>query len=69
MSPVDFHLWGFLKDRLCGNDLQNLEELKAAIVDAVQDIPHDQCRRVMEHFGRRVKKCIEMRGRHIEHAM
>ena len=58
----------FLKT-LCGNDFQNLKELNAAIVDAVQDIPQDQCRRVVEHFGRRVKKCIEMRRRHIEHAM
>ena len=47
---------GILKDKLCGNDLQNVKELKAAIGEDVQDIPQDQCQRVMEHFGRLVKK-------------
>ena len=30
-NPLDFHLWGYLKDRLCGRVFDNKAELKEAI--------------------------------------
>ena len=69
LSPLDFHLWGFLKDGLRGQDFESLGDLKAAIVNAVRAVPQQQCRRVIEHFTRRLKKCIERNGSHIEHVI
>ena len=69
LSPLDFHLWGFLKYKLCGNVFESLEDLKAAIVDGVLAVSQDQCRRVMDHFTLRVKKCIERNGGHLEHVI
>ena len=69
LSPLDFHLWGFLKDGLRGQDFESLGDLKAAIVNAVRAVPQQQCGRVIEHFTRRLKKCIERNGSHIEHVI
>ena len=67
LSPLDFHLWGFLKDELRGNTFGSTVELKAAISEATQRIPIEQCQRVMANFVLRLKKCIEKKGFHLEH--
>ena len=69
LSPLDFHLWGFLKDELRGNTFGSTVELKAAISEATQRIPIEQCQRVMANFVLRLKKCIEKKGFHLEHVI
>ena len=69
LSPLDFHLWGFLKDQLIGNTFGSNTELKTAIIEATQRIPIEQCQRVMANFVLRAKKCIEKKGVHLEHVI
>jgi len=69
LSPLDFHLWGFLKDQLIGNTFGSTTELKTAIIEATQRIPIEQCQRVMANFVLRAKKCIEKKGFHLEHVI
>ena len=58
LSPLDFHLWGFLKDELRGNTFGTTLELKAAISEATRRILIEQCHRVMANFVLRIQKCI-----------
>ena len=53
LSPLDFHLWGFLKDGLCGREFQSTAEMKRAISAGMRGIP--QClrfflQRLVEYF-------------------
>ena len=67
LSSLDFHLSGILKDVLRGNTFGSTVELKAAISEATQRIPIEQCQRVTANFVLRLKKCIEKKGFHLEH--
>jgi len=55
LNPPDFYLWGFLKDRVYGNNPQTIPDLKAAITVAIRAIPREECGRVIKNFARRIK--------------
>ena len=69
LNPLDFHLWGFLKDRLCDRVFDNKAQLKEAISVEIENVPTDQCQRVINHFVTRTRKCIELKGGHLEHVI
>ena len=39
LNPPDFYLWGYLKDRVFGNNPQTIPDLKAAITAAIKSDP------------------------------
>ena len=64
LSPMDFFLWGYLKNKIYRIPLQNLDELKESIRKCINEIPKTvlvkvqyECIRRMvlfmqqEHFG------------------
>lgn len=67
LNAPDFYLWGYLKDRVYGNNPQTIPDLKAAITAAIRAIPREECRRVIENFARRIQVCLQHRGAHLEH--
>jgi len=52
-------MWGYLKDRVYGNNPQNILDLKAAITVAIRAIPREECGRVIENFARRTQMCLQ----------
>jgi len=46
LNPPDFYLWGYLKDRVYGNNPQTIPDLKAAITAVIRAIPREECGRV-----------------------
>ena len=71
LNPLDFFLWGHLKDIVYRECPQTVQELKDLIVDSIQMIDQDKalCRRVIGHFQRRLNVCVERGGRHLEHVL
>ena len=67
LKPPDFYLWGYLKDRVFGNNPQTIPDLKAAITAAIKAIPREECGRAIENFARRIQVCLQRRGAHLEH--
>jgi len=67
LNAPDFYLWGYLKDRVYGNNPQTIQDLKAAITAAIRAIPREECRRVIESFARQIHKCLQCREAHLEH--
>ena len=67
LEPPDFYLWGYLKDRVYGNNPKTILELKAAITAAIRAIPREECWRVIENFARRIQMCLQRREAHLEH--
>jgi len=56
-------MWGYLKDRVYGNNPQTIPDLKAAI----RAIPREECGRVIENFAHRFQMCLQRQGAHLEH--
>jgi hypothetical protein len=67
LSPLDFFLWGFLKDRLFVPSLSaNVVELRARINVAVAEATPDMLRRVWQEIIYRWDVCSITSRRHTE---
>ena len=69
LNPLDFYLWGYLKDKLCGHQFQTLEQLRNRITADIRAIPPDHMLNVVNNFVKRVRKCIDQNGRHVENLL
>ena len=69
LSPPDFFLWGYLKEKVYHNILQTIDELKENIHCETKRIPHEMLDRVINNFNVRVATIIQRRGAGIEHVI
>ena len=69
LSPADFFLWGYLKDRVYQKKPRNITQLKKKIRDKVRAIKPEVFKRVMNNFCVRLKKCKDLKGAHFEHLL
>ena len=67
LNPLDFYLWGYLKDKVYVNNPQAISDQKAALTAAIRAIPREECLRVIENFARRIQVCLRHQGAHFEH--
>ena len=69
LNPLDFHLWGFLKDQMMGTVFESLEDLRNEISRLTQAVPQMQCQNVIDNFCWRLRECIRRGGGHMEHML
>ena len=56
LSPADYFLWGYLKERVYCNNPQTIEVLKTNICQEIRRIPLEMCGNVITNFNVRVYK-------------
>ena len=61
LEPPDFYMWGYLNDRVYGNNPQTIPDLKVAITAAMRTIPREECGRVIENFEIQIQMCLQRR--------
>ena len=69
LNPLDFFLWGHLKERVYTPTPENTDELKAAIGREMRKISREVCKNVIDNFKQRISIIIRQNGRHIEHML
>ena len=68
MTPCDFFLWGYVKERVYVPALSaDLDELTNRITAAVKSVTEDTLRRVWDEFSYRVYVVRAVGEGHIEH--
>ena len=66
LTPLDFFLWGFVKEKVYKSRPTNAEELRERITAACAEITPQQLCNVMINLKRRYNKCIELNGDLVE---
>jgi len=66
MTPLDFCLFGRLKNNIFKNRLHTLEELREAIERELANITVEDLQNIFENMKRRIQLCIEKNGHHFE---
>ena len=66
LSPLDFYLWGFVKERVFHSRSAGIRELKRVVKDIIQSVDVDTLQRVVANFHQRCIKCIMANGGHFE---
>jgi hypothetical protein len=68
LTPCDFFLWGYIKDRIFVPPLPvSLNELKQRITTAVESVDEGMFRSVWTELDCRIDICRVTKGSHIEH--
>ena len=66
LAPSDFHLFGPLKDPLCGRRFDSESELKSAVNVVVKTLSKDWFEKGMKKFAERWRKCIDLQGDYVK---
>jgi len=69
LSPLDFFLWGYTKDKVFRTNPKTLDELRNAIVGIIESIPDDMFENVIASFQERLQYCISQQGSHFENVL
>lgn len=69
LSPLDFFLWGYLKDRIYSNPIDSVENLRERIILECAAITADNLNAVMQTIKKRYQKCLECNGEAFEHLL
>jgi hypothetical protein len=69
LTPPDFFLWGFLKERVYSNNPRSLEELKLNFEQIVADMDTETLCIVTRNTPKRVHACLRECGGHFQHLL
>ena len=69
LTPPDFFLWGYLKERVYRGKPRSIADLKAKIESEILAIPADMLQRTFHNMERRVQVCLDAGGGHFKHML
>ncbi|GBN62021.1 hypothetical protein AVEN_64186-1 [Araneus ventricosus] len=67
LNPLDFFLWGYIKQRVYATPPPTLQELRSRITDACASVSPAMLYNVLREVQSRVQMCIVAEGNHFEH--
>lgn len=68
LTPLDFFLWGYIKDRVYKHEILNEEQLRIRVIDAFDSISPEMLADVLDNTVTRCYRCLEANGSHFEHS-
>jgi hypothetical protein len=66
LSPLDFFLWGWIRERVYRTEPLDLNDLQSRIQRAFDDLPQEMIDRAIDSYERRLRRCIEVEGKSVE---
>lgn len=69
LNPLDYFLWGHLKDLVYSTPVENIEDLRRRITSSFRSIQARHIQLAIDQIPRRVDLCIENNGGVFEHLM
>jgi hypothetical protein len=63
------HFWGFLKSQVYAVKIRGLRHLRQRITDCCATVDPNMLSKIPTNMVKRLRKCVECRGEHIEHIM
>lgn len=71
LTPLDFYLWGTLKNKVYGSNFSynDVEELREAVMQAFNGVNRNTLRKVTASVAKRCRLCLAHNGQHFEHLL
>lgn len=69
LTPLDFSIFGWLKDNVYKQRLQDLEELMNAITNCCANVSEMMLQNIFENKKKRVALCLQQNGEHFQHLL
>ncbi len=62
MTPLDFFLWGYIKNNVYKNNIKDLDDLKIKITQEIRSIKKETLKNVFSEIEKRLSFCISVEG-------
>ena len=62
LTPIDFFLWGFLKNKVYATKPETIDELQVAIERECAQIPNEIILDVCDSVASRCQQCLDQNG-------
>ncbi len=69
LTPLDYYLWGFLKDKVFRTTCENIQEMENRILNNCLIPDEEVFGRVRESFGKRILFCMHEEGKQFEYLL
>ena len=69
LKPVDYHIWGLMKQRLYKTPVRDTIDLKKRLVDTWASIPQRVVDEAVDQWTARLRACVKAKGRQFEHLL
>lgn len=69
LSPLDFFVWGHLKNSVYKTKPQTINELRDRVVAEIQKVPRESLQRAVSSFYNRLGHCQTVFGQQFEHLL
>ena len=69
LTPLDYFLWGYVKDRVYGQKPATMSDLKSLIAEAIRSVTTATVSKVYGNFEKQLAACIEQHGGHFERGL
>jgi hypothetical protein len=66
LTPCDFFLWGWAKNKMHHTKPHTLEELEARILDVITNVPHNFLQKTADSILGRLRKLVDITNAYIE---
>lgn len=66
LTPMDFFLWGWVKERVYKTPLRDLVELRERIEEAFVSLAQEMVNRSIDSYARRLQRCLDRGGKSVE---
>ena len=66
LTPLDFFLWGYVKQKVYQQNIKDLNDLRQSITVTINSIKPDVLKRVFSEISKRLNLVISSNGGHIE---
>lgn len=69
MTPLDYYLWGDMKQKIYSQPINTQAELQARIINCAAGLDPDVIRRATSQITYRANLCLQQHGNHFENLM
>ena len=59
LTPMDYFLWGYIKSKVYVRNYEKLDDLKASVTAAFQEVSREMLSSTMANFGKRLKRSLK----------
>lgn len=66
LTPMDYAVWGIVKEKVFAVKSQDLAQLRERIIIAFNEISQELCQSICRSIPHRIQQCIQSNGHHFE---
>ncbi|PNF42181.1 hypothetical protein B7P43_G07315 [Cryptotermes secundus] len=66
ITPPDFFLWGYLKEKVYANPIDSVKHLREVIFQEFNKVPVNMCRKACENVALRLQACADLGGAQVD---